>query len=811
MDMAMRAQGVKDMARAIERRLFSKVNNQVFMNQVLNTNGVLAVTHFDLVALVIYCVSFMRKYHDGAAVATLAPQAREAALMSRLSTPGLVTAYVRTVIRSFFSPVRKIMATARAQWYQGDELPMPFVENAPGYVEYTDNASSNPHFKGWRPQDDDPTSGFSNLLPGMSAANYVKSLGTPKMADEVASEVEDDAMYFVAGMAYKDEFGVTQFDKPDLEVATEAAVEAVTGGVTGLGIEHYSSDAYERTVGVVRVPQTKRPLSRAPVVTELTNKIIMEHSLLQDLAELEYEEFVTFNSDLDMSQYALAGRSDDVLTDAQDAISMIFPGSTVMVTDHFEADKHYGPLEINIKGVMLKLDLSKLEPLKPEKVFRPVIRTHIQPFVKNNLVDTLRTLEKRNLNTPADADPLDVEMLWSQAWSAALRVFYLPNTEEKLRSLPELYPDATHVREWVTRATPEKVKRLMTVEMFDFWHLHQGLKDNHFMLKPKLKPDMSASYATSVKTPQSIQYDPTAASIPVFSAIFCQVVERELDVLKPNVLIMQRKSPKQVIAFLNQFDWRPNDRGERYYLEGDYEQYDKSQDRTSGILHERKVTKFGVAAQYIKFFMEATCARSVSSLKAGVKAYLADQQGSGMPNTLLRNNDVNMLVIAQFLDKILNQIEFIMVMGDDITIAVRGIVDVAGWEVEINRKFNLNIKLSINQHGYFCSMDIVHLPGGNSTVVGDPLKRLLGLMQPSIKDEATFQEQYTSFVDSTDGIQYAAVQAYLTRAVPGRMQKVLPTLSSEAYYLVLRVLTAVRSDYEVFRKFRTQRPYLYTR
>jgi len=264
-------------------------------------------------------------------------------------------------------------------------------------------------------------------------------------------------------------------------------------------------------------------------------------------------------------------------------------------------------------------------------------------------------------------------------------------------------------------------------------------------------------------------------------------------------MVMQRKSKADVDRFLCQFDWRDDHRGPRRYLEGDYTQYDKSQTDVVASLHYRKCGVFGVLMSYTTFFQIVSSSRTVSSAKAGIKQWLGSQQASGFPNTLDRNNDVNMLVMAELLVSILDLIEFAVFMGDDFVVAIRGTPNISHWEREINRKYNLNIKLSMHDHGYICSMDIVHLPDGKSRVVSDIIKRAVMLTQHSYNADTPFEEVFTSYADLTDGVQDANVQAYLQSAVPMRVSKVLPGVTPYAVALLCRAHSALRADFAKFR------------
>jgi len=284
--------------------------------------------------------------------------------------------------------------------------------------------------------------------------------------------------------------------------------------------------------------------------------------------------------------------------------------------------------------------------------------------------------------------------------------------------------------------------------------------------------------------------------------VISEKVRREQSVVRDNVLILQYKNIADVNDFLNRFDWRDDKRGKRYYIEIDYSMYDKSQTKQLGELYLKKLEMFGVLPDLLRFLAINLLSRSVSSVKAGVKMWLEGQNMSGAPYTLDRNNDVNMVATSHFLETVVDMIEFIIMMGDDMTVAVRGVPDLTSWEAEANRLFNLSVKAMVHQHGYICSMDIVHLPEGRSVVMPDVIKRAVMLGDTSVKDREKVHERYVSYADGMKGVGDPAVGAYLRSALPLRYEKSLGTVTAEAVDLLLRShATFVSSESQYMRLY----------
>lgn len=841
-DAAMRAQGVKDLMGFIAKRLNSKTSTVIVMNQVVQRNKFLAVTRFDLLVFVIYCSVFMRKFKDGQAVATLAPHARDIAMMSRQGTLGLFSVYIRTLLKSSVTGVTQLISELRKFYYDIDaefDLPLPSFLIEPGYTLYGDSASTNPRFKSWETPDGNPAYGFSPSLPG---AQYSKMLPFNKIFDAViddavTSDTESvDPMLFVTGEAVVS--NETQRNNPLQQKIRARDVilrEDATNVSTYLsGAVSYLSGVFDQQPDLEEVIQQDsdkddltvddgfytdqsrfdssrevdkdlkpRVTSDSEVVNRIVNKIVADNdNLITSPRRFKYTTIFDTGS---IPEIIPGSASVDPVVDLSDGLSKIFPKSLMMNTVFFEGDKNYGDLDLSMKGNRMKIDLSKLAPLKHESFYLPIIRGHVHPDIIDNQNNTLRVFQKRNANTPDSTVPMDEQRLMEGAFSAYLKVFCKPGTREILDSWPYIGPDQTAVNEWVTRLPEGKKAKHDSQDGYSTDQL--DLARNTLILKKKLKPALDASYATAVKAPQSIQFDSTGKSTATLSPIIGLKVEREQSVLKPNVLVLQRKSVDDINNFLNGFDWRPDQRGERLYIEMDYQSFDKSQGATASKLHWHKCAEYGILPKFVDFLKQHNQTRSISALESGVKMFLDVQRGSGHPDTLDGNNDVNQMAIAEFLLEILDKIEFVIIQGDDIIIAIRGnMPDLSGWSDEVSRRYNLSMKLSIQKHGYICSYDIVHLPDGHSLVVADVVKRSLSFLSVSKKDQEEFKEQYISFVDNMRYIEDIRVQRYLSENLPKRMQKYLPGTSPEAINLLCKACTAIKSDYSKFKGMFADKP-----
>jgi hypothetical protein len=833
MDFALRAQGVDKISQRIEQKLFTRTSNYSLVNTVVHDESRIPVELFDPICLAVYCGVFMRKFADGKAVTTLAPHARQIAKLAQCSNFGIARAYAGMVLGNMMRSTDIVSDAVRASYYSTvaeADLPMPAFAVCPGFVEYSDVGSSNPRFRGWNVPEYSTNYGFTTMLPGVATSDIVNGL-VPVSETGVSTALESHELQALVatGEAY-----VTAPGKIDA-AQHDSVLQLAAGIVTGVySLFHSVPDVSElvevggfEATPVVhnnkaegkasgssglysQVLQKQQRSVEADDVTQLVRRVVDDTGgYVAVMKHRHTENKMAFSPQMPES---IPGHfADDPKEYMRDALMQIFPNSMIMDTSQFESDRTYSGWDILAKAIRAKFDVSRLSGVKPESFYPPALRGHVPPNSRSTFNTAMHAVNVRNLNTPKSDEPMDVNFLWDRAWQACLKVFYVQGADEHLSNLPYIGPTEEAVTQWASKLDEEKRRRLNAqVEGYTFPELLAGASGVALMVKGKTKPTMDASYATSVKHGQTIQYDASGKSVAVFSPIIAQKVAREQEILKPNVLVLQGKSIDDINEFLNGFDWRPNEKGIRRYIEIDYSKYDKSQGAKLAELYLRRLAKFGVLPDFIDFIKNAQHTRTVSAMKAGIKAWLRDQNMSGAAYTLDRNNDINELAIAELLLEIVDLIEFIILMGDDIIIAIRGEADVVHWESDLARKYNLTLKAAIHDHGYICSMDIIHLPGGNSRVVADVVKRALSFMDQSTVDEEKFRERFESYFDGLRGVDDLHVQTYLAAVLPKRMQSYLPGTSSDAIMSLCKAHATLRKDYSKYRAMFAQEKVLRT-
>lgn len=817
------------MDEVIGRRLYSKAHNYVAGAQMVRRECALTTEELEAAMISIYAETFMRKYQASVAVSVFAPEART---MARLTRGGLSVALMSAmrsvggvVYNSTLGPMRTAMNLYLDLLQSDNAVPLPEFRRAIGYTEYTDVPDVNSRFLGWTTGY--PAEGFSSYLPGPRDADAFKRFSgliddvvvthepvrtvvrtgdtTPlkhgilgRVSSYVAEKLDDvgDVMSF-------------EYDEPAL---TEEELRSFDKGHEEDGV----CEERIRMVDMERIPDGEVWSARSnmrftPIEQEmdpaawdeLSNAIVSR--VMRDYGEVRvpsvpyvYNAYLAPNVVL---PYEPGCKSDDARNDAMVAISELFPKSLLMDPSYIEAERFYNPFAVVMRTIRAKVDFSRLEALKPDSFYLPAIRTHVLPKVKETVYTTLATLAKRNADTPYVVDPMGMEELWERTKKEEYEAFYVPGTERYLKMLPKIVLDEISVREWLSKQTPEKRKKLESQDDFNLSEIASGVERMNLMLKNKLKPQMDSSYESSLQMPQSIQYDNSGRSVLVLSPIIRQKVKREQLILKPNVMIMQRKSREDMVRFINQFDWRKNELGERRYIEIDETMFDKSQLTEMHELYVRKLAEYGVSGEFVNFIREHMNRRTISAPKSGVAMDTEGQNPSGAPFTLDRNNEVSKAAIASLVVELGSKMEFVMIMGDDVLIAVRGSPPTTHWERDITRRFNLNPKVAIRLHGYFCSNEIVHLPGGFSTMVRDPVKAVLGFADMSLASLGDLNEKWISYVDSMRDVDNLYVQKYLASALFERWRITHPTVKLSTFSTLLRVHSSVKSDFSVLQSF----------
>jgi hypothetical protein len=665
-------------------------------------------------------------------------------------------------------------------WFIGKVTPLPYFTDNQPYIRYCDSLKPKEWLRkrDWRDLLGNPWSQFDPLLPGLSEAmadgrSPLKLCYDVGIVDELAEAMEDDIGY----------------TREDVNKSVED--EAVSSAL------------------VCSVEQVRKPVADCLDVKKIVASVTDQAGQLVDTRPMALTEMAVVLSRPKFQDAAVPSVKKPIAL-LCDALSDIFPGSTLLETSMVGADIHYGGFDIVAKAVKLKLTTAKLKTLRPEMLYQPMLRTQILPNAKQTMPAMLPTIVKRNLNTTSSVEPMCVDRMWSVNWENMKKAYYNADVEEHLASWDVIGPTAELVGEWASKLDPVARKQLAN-EQFDMANIDVAIQESKLMLKSKRKPNLGATFSTAVKAAQSIQYDSTKRRTALFSPMFAEKVRRDRMVLRNDVIIMQSKSIADLNTRLACFDWRPNKKGALRYCMLDGEMFDKSQVMSTLEMHWRKCEKFGMSSQMVELLRQHAAYRKASSQEAGIQVFLTPQRGSGDSDTLDGNCDVSQSAYARFIADNRDIIEFVLIMGDDVTIAFRGELDIMGLERECMTEFNLSVKATVSEFGNFVSGWLVHMPDGGIVWVTDPVKRAVALGDRSVVSTTDFDEKYLAFKDLCSSLNGEAIRNYLVPALAASYSRDLGyPISCASMNDVYVGVISVASSYDEFRQLYSVVPKKYS-
>lgn len=724
------------------------------------------------VTLAVYSRVFTERFYRPQADKYVTGQVKTAMNAGTAGAISLVATYVAMMYTSGVTVKVDVMLAKLKErvkgWFQKPSTPLPsIVENQP-FVKYNDSLKPTCWYesRSWANILKNPWGSFSPCLPGFDAA-----VNAVQMPD-----------------------GLMSYDKFVIEELEDALSES-----DGVQTPVNSVECVKYEPLMVDVEQVRKPISEDINVSIISKAVTSQCSTLVDLTSMRLSEPSVFMSRPKFID-AHAGRVSEPLFVIQQALGNVFPGSTLLDTSQVNADVHYGGFDIVAQAVKVKLTTSKLQPMRPQFLYRPTMGTQVLPNVRQTMPAALPTIVKRNLNTTSSVDPMCAQRAWDRTWGFMKTAYYKADVEEQIESWDYIGPTAELVLEWASKLAPTARAQLAKLD-FDLANVDVALQESKLMLKGKRKPNLGPSFSSAVKAAQSIQYDGTKRRTAFFSPLFAEKVRRDKAVLRDDVIIMQSKSVGDLNDRLSCFDWRPTAAGELKYLMLDGEMFDKSQVLSTLGMHWKKSEKFKILPEYVELLRQNAAYRKASSSEAGIQVFLTPQRGSGDSDTLDGNCDVSQAAYARFIATHRDKIEFILIMGDDVTIAFRGEIDIMSLERDCMSEFNLSVKATVSSYGNFVSGWLTHLPDGSIKWVTDPIKRAVALGDRAVVADTNFGEKYLAFKDLCVGLEGYALQQYLIPALAESYTRDLGYPVSQADVAdVVRGVVSLADSYLEYRK-----------
>jgi len=337
----------------------------------------------------------------------------------------------------------------------------------------------------------------------------------------------------------------------------------------------------------------------------------------------------------------------------------------------------------------------------------------------------------------------------------------------------------------VTELNVDKVKR------FDWQDSKVGLAEivRYFMMiKSEPKNKMEVNAESEYSSVQNIVYHKHAVNA-VYGAIFKQLFDRFISLLKPNVQCMLKKNISDINSHLNNYMVT----GHAYTtLELDFSLFDKSQLQMCYELEMFMWRKLGMEQYYLTLWRLGHFDTSARDFINGITAMLMFQRRSGDAATCFGNTMISMMTIARSVN--LDKLVCANFVGDDSFVALYGKTCKDNIVRTLSEVFNLTAKLIDLHVVYMCSSFIVDT-GEGFVMVPDPLKRIERLGKKlHIADESEIFERYQSFKELMVGLEYVGVTEGLVIGITERYgDSAMTTLAMDA-------LRTVAHSFEEFKR-----------
>jgi len=196
--------------------------------------------------------------------------------------------------------------------------------------------------------------------------------------------------------------------------------------------------------------------------------------------------------------------------------------------------------------------------------------------------------------------------------------------------------------------------------------------------------------------------------------------------------------------------------------------FDKSQQFGALVTEWFVEELLGVRDIDLKRFIAAQLHGVVLDYRHGLKIEVIYQRKSGLGNTMPGNIVVNLVSLSSAAD-IPPDFIYIVIVGDDILIAVWNWLDTSEVTSKMADTYNLIAKALTVDQGYFCSEYVVHTPRGIK-FLRDPIKAVTSLGRCDASDEDKLRENFISFKDSLAGYDDLVNLRHLDRAVCTRLK-----------------------------------------
>nr|DAZ87933.1 TPA_asm: hypothetical protein [Polynigra virus 2] len=375
--------------------------------------------------------------------------------------------------------------------------------------------------------------------------------------------------------------------------------------------------------------------------------------------------------------------------------------------------------------------------------FEPKLRTGRGVRRDNSSKETIIGLTKRNFNINFMQKSVNLPQLLEVGWNRLCSSFFRRGADTMVRNYQQnpIVSRTAAAREWVGLLENRKLRLLNSDENVGKLLETQPLSLYSMAIKTVTKDTCSNKLQTEYDKVQTIMsHAPAVTSI--YSPVFKDLTKRFLSLLRPEVILnvgYDENDLSRVIDHCSTHGY-PCTRN----LELDFASFDKSQQR---VCHEIKMfvyEKLGMDQRLLYLWDQCHEYTFNISYAAGIACSLAFQTKSGDASTTIGNTIINMFTTAYVIQP--HGFAYALFLGDDNYISI---ADCAVTEAHcrmFSEVFNIEAKLVVQDHGYFCGRFIVTTPRG-TRIMPDPVKRIEKLSTYGIRSHEHLEDNFESFRD----------------------------------------------------------------
>lgn len=467
-------------------------------------------------------------------------------------------------------------------------------------------------------------------------------------------------------------------------------------------------------------------------------------------------------------------------------------------SEYFEFDSYnieHEDLSVSVNDVVL--DTSKDSDalnrvLEPKIDLKSVLRT-AQPLPRPRTTrQAMLTLEKRNLNTPENNAPVDVQALKEYSLQRFLDCYCHKDAKKMLETYSNERVGAASdpLAAWLLDF---KEKKLKMIDDLDLPVEPEDVSSYEMMIKPEPKNTLEPNGPFEYSILQNLLVHKKRVNA-LFSPIFRVLFDRFSSLLKPSVYCHLRKNVEALNDHLND----NLDVNRKYkLLEIDQEKFDKSQTDVCFEIEMFFLEKLGFDKELLDLWKSGHESSSGTNFANGIKAFLIYQRKTGDAMTCFGNTMISMVALATVFD--IADAEASYFVGDDSFVFSQRDMRAEEGARHLSLFFNLKGKVISSDHGFFCSYFFAN-DGTSFKALVDPLKRVERLSKPIVFNEEfpSLKDRWVSFWDLVKHYEDACFHESLSQMVAKRYNTNVNSVRA------IEALYSLGKSYKLFSELYTQ-------